>query len=254
MARIRFKRIDPPNSAHLETCWTDADELIWSLMVMNPLRRLGNWWRKPVFDGEIGRMIIVAAPAGAGKSTFVGNPHAVLGTGQFPEHLSDLARLGRSQQHLFQLYRRRSRRIGKIAVQCDILAPFFTAGSTSVNRSDVLARMSCDPFWNNRKLSDYCGRAEELDIVILFVRREKNLQRWAAKDLTEDAYDRREVVNSILQDDSNQSELHRAMYRSWLEFSESVDPRSITVIDANEDDKYAVMKMDDFRRELDEGY
>lgn len=218
------------------------------------LRWLNKWRQKPVFDGEIGRMVIVSAPAGAGKSTFMDNPHAVLGLQDFPDQLTDFSRLARSYLHMFQLYRRRSRRLKNVVVHYDILAPCLEAATSLQDHSELAGSIDSATFRDHRKLGEYCERAEVLDIVILFVRRQKNLQRWSARQLSEEASRRSEAARPILQDDTNNSELHRAIYRAWLQFAESAGPRSITVIDGNEDDRYAVMKIDDFRRELDDGY
>ncbi len=218
-------------------------------------RKISSLWQPPVFDGEIGRMVAVAAPAGAGKSTFLDHLTSSRGPTVLPGHLSYASAIAGSYLHLFQLYRQRARRIEEIAIHIDLLGPVLTGLDTPYDLQQIIENMEPGLYRNYRFLARCFGKTKQLDIVILYVRRPTNLHRWLERESqSKKPSARYDCVTTILGDSSDNSELHRAMYRAWLQFCESLNPRSITIVDANDDDAYALMPVEDFRRQLDEGY
>lgn len=200
-------------------------------------------------------MVVVATPAGAGKSTFLDSLTSSRGPTFLPEYLSYASAIAHSHLHLFQLCRHRARRIEEVAVHCDILAPVLAELDAPYKREQIIEKIDAGRYENHSLLGRYFEKTELLDIVILYVRRPKNLQRWMARESQSGKVSARfGGVTWMLEESTEKSELHRAMYRAWLQFCESKNPRSITIIDANDDDIYTLLHIDDFRRQLAEGY
>ena len=218
-------------------------------------KRLLDFRQPPVFNGEIGRMLVVGAPAGAGKSTFLKSLKPQQTPGVLPDYLSFASKIAASHLHMFQLVKQRAKRLDEVVIHCDILAPVLAGLQPPYNHDELLGQTSFEQYKNHKFLNLYFTKPAELHIIILYVRRAKNLERWLCRESqAKKASARYDSVSWALEDRTNDSEHHRAMYRAWLQFCQSTNPRSITVIDANSDHTYRLMQIEDFNRELDEGY
>ena len=212
------------------------------------------WWLyNGLYGGAIKRLVIIAAPSGAGKSTFLDNSTTML-SGKLPAELHDLHELATEHHTIRDLRRVRQRSFENLCMHVDLSRPVRKLKRRAGNRDDLLASLTPRLYENWKELNVYMQRATEVHIATMFVRREEHyrrlLERYQRKGSTRKW---NAAVELVSRDAANNSELHRKAYDAWRRFLTDVDTCSNHIIDANTN-RYFFTSKSEFDKEIDFGY
>ena len=220
-----------------------------------------------IFPGEIGRLIIIAGHSGSGKTSFLTNVDSYIEPNILPAHLGDFSTHAASHIDIMKLPQSKVKRFETLCLHVDISQPARWKTPPPKTRDELLQNLNPSMFADWAALNSYLHRAEQLDIIIYFVQREIHFSRWMydksfskndaamqkAKGNQHQGGSVLQVISALFGDSSNGSELHRHVYKAWLEYIKPFDPRSISVVDANTEN-YHLMEPSRFPLLLEEGY
>ena len=207
-----------------------------------------------LYRGDIKRLVILAAPSGGGKSTFLDNSESMLDASRLPTELSDFHDLAKTHVTIRGLRSDRTPGFDDLCMHVDLSRPIRKLDRFASNRDQLLAKLTPRLYSEWNELAAYTQRAEEVHVLTMFVRRKTHCQRWMER-----AKQRKNVrklstaLNLINSDLSNGSELHRAAYDAWRRFVASIDADSNHIVDADTD-RYTFLSSAEFDREVDFGY
>ncbi len=209
-----------------------------------------------IFTGSIGRLLVVAGHSGAGKTTFLKNsPQYLTDFGQ-QLHLDDFHELASKHINTIRLSNYDVDRFENLCLHVDLSQPIRWYRPGPKNRTDLVRIISPKMYERWLALNHYLRKAETLDIVTYFVRRDIHFARWIYdKGLAKnDGAGRvRRVITAVCGDSTDDSALHRGVYQAWMGYVETLRARSNTVIDANTSE-YVFMDRADFQMEIDTKY
>lgn len=206
------------------------------------------------YQGEIDRLIIFAGPSGSGKSSFLEKPETRLSPETLPVELHEFYELAKNHETVKAMKNRTESRSDKLCLHVDLTNPVRWIKSQPETRDDLLEELIPEMFQKWEELNTYLKNSKVIHLVTFFVRREEHFLRWTGRALKSDPegkFIRR--VAAVNGDSSKGSELHRAVYRSWIEFIEGFKLESEHILDGN-GETYSFMKQEDFQAELKLGY
>jgi len=189
---------------------------------------------RKLYRGKIGRLIIFAAPSGAGKTSFLNNPKALLTTDALPAQISDLYDLAPKHKNIMHLKKNSRPNFEQLCMHVDLTQPIRRLKPTPNSREQLLSAIEPRIFSEWRELKSYTERASEIHVITLFVRREEHFRRWTNRALKKNPTSwLRKTMTIVNGDSTNESELHRKVYRSWQDFVKTMSARSCHIIDGN---------------------
>ena len=206
-----------------------------------------------LFSGEIGDLLLLAAPSAAGKSTFLRNPDRYLPRESLPAALRGLHELAGSHRGVMTLAESAESSFTRLCVHVDLSQPLHRVNPRPASREELLERVTPALFSNWPEL-DACLRcARQIHVVTLFVRREEHLRRWLQRGgQISQLFSPQDLAASILCDATRQAELHRRYYYAWHDHARSLPARSYSILDA-ETDCYRWLPTSQFEAELRSG-
>jgi len=209
-----------------------------------------------IFTGSIGRLLVVAGHSGSGKTTFLRDSQRYLNVTNYPPHLEDFHDLAVDHINIGGLKKYDETHFKNLCLHVDLSMPIRRSRPGPQNRAE-LEDLICPAMYKSWSiLNQYLIQAEHIDIVTYFVRREVHFSRWIYNKSIRDTNGEggvRNVLAAVGGDSTDNSGLHRKVYRAWIEYVEMLECRSMAVIDANKDE-YRFMEISEFNREIKNQY
>lgn len=206
-----------------------------------------------LFSGEIGDLLLLAAPSAAGKSTFLHNPGRYLPHESLPAELRGLHELAGSHRPIMTLAESVESSFPRLCVHVDLSQPLRRLAPRPGSREELLDRITPELFSGWPELEACLRCARQIHVVTLFVRREEHLRRWLQRGgQISQQFSPQDLPASILCDATRQSELHRRYYHAWHDYARSLPARSYFILDA-ESDCYRWLPSSQFEAELRSG-
>lgn len=207
-----------------------------------------------LYKGKINRLIIFAAPSGSGKTSFLKEPKARLSLENVPSPIADFHKLAPKNINIMGLIMAWRPMFTNLCLHVDLTQPIRWLAPSPSSRENLLAAIQPQMFSNWKELVSYSTRASEIHVITLFVRREEHFRRWTGRALNQDpkgGFNR--VVTTVNGDNTNGSELHRKVYRSWQDFVEVLSPQSSHILDGN-GSSYCFLSQSEYEIEIDTEY
>ena len=122
------------------------------------------------------------------------------------------------------------------------------------NRDKLLAEIEPSMFYRWHEPGNCLRRASEIHFITFFVRREESFRRWVARGLMSDpdsVFLKRVVAFNG--DVTNNSELHRQVYRAWRGLEQNFSAKSRHIIDGDSA-SYSFLSEADYENEINVAY
>lgn len=211
------------------------------------------------YPKSVQKLVILAGISGSGKSTFAQDP------GRFLEHRTygtDLGLLSDSSiPHIDtrDLGKCRSKSFHRLKIHFDISAPLRKMPFQDHDYQNMNSFVSVKMFESFERIAETVRVSEGITVLTFFVNRKENFRRLVCGRTA--SVHRASKLDRILNpqllmicgDSTRNSELHRNIYRTWLDFIETQRVVSHTVIDGSSL-PYRLTTVQEFRELLDSGY
>ncbi len=207
---------------------------------------------KKIFKGSIGRLLVVAGHSGSGKTTFLHDSVRYLNVTSYPLNLEDFHNLTKDHIEVMRLGLLKKKRYENLCLHVDLSNPVRWHQPSPRSHTELKDLICPEMYENWEELDQYMRQAEYLDIVTFFVRREVHFSRIVYDKNLRDSNGKRKIdsiIAAVCGDSTDNSSIHRQVYRAWIEYAASFESRSMAVIDAN-GDEYRFMEESEFLREI----
>jgi hypothetical protein len=206
---------------------------------------------KKKFEGTIDKLVVLASQTGAGKTTFQKNPGRYLSKEDLPGDISDFFELSRSHLTLASLEATSKKHFNQLCLHVDLSRPIRNLEPAPKTRDDFVESISSECFEQWESLNRILKQSSETYFVTYFVDREEHFRRWMFnRALGRNSNSRtNKLVAAVIGDSTHNSELHRLLYRRWVDFIVSGKHHGHFVIDASTD-KYSFIDHQEFLENL----
>ena len=208
--------------------------------------------KKKMFKGSIGRLLVVAGPSGSGKTTFLHDSARYLNVTSYPPDLEDFHDVTKDHIEVMRLGSLKEKRYENLCLHVDLTNPIRWCQPRPQSHTELEDFICPEMYENWEELNQYLRQAEQLDIVTYFVSREVHFSRlFYNKNLRNFNGIRKidSIIAAVASDSTDNSSIHRKVYRAWIEYATSLESRSMNVIDANTDE-YKFIEESEFLRQI----
>lgn len=203
------------------------------------------------FNGSIGRLYIVAAPTGSGKSTFLSNSEKLLPVATTPHALLGLHNTAPSHIPLRLVDELPNSYIEELCVHIDLTFLVRLQKLPTRNKKKFISQLSPEIFASHPVLQQLIQNAAAIQITTLFVRQREHYHRCTQdRKLSKEA-------KILLTDTSNKSAGHRKLYQAWHQYTATIGSLHGNCerhyLDT-ERRPFKLMRQADYENEINHGY